>query len=133
MIDRHESFVAEEVFRVLITGGHFVTQQAGSDYYSELNEFLGARPIYSAWTLDMASRQLAEAGFNIREKHEALVKSCFNDVGVVICYLRAVPWQIPDFSVQKYRRRLYELHRKIRRNGGLKVTSKPFYIEAIKG
>lgn len=41
VIDRHESFIADEVFRVLKPSGSFVTQQVGTANYPELNLALG--------------------------------------------------------------------------------------------
>lgn len=134
VIDRHESFIAREVFKVLRLGGIFITQQVGSSNTPELNKQLHANHSlgYSAWNMSMAIRQLVDAGFRIMRSEEAMLSSYFSDIGAVVCYLKSIPWQIPNFSVEKYRSRLKELHEFMVENGGLKATSSRFYIEAAK-
>jgi len=53
VINRHGSFLSEEVFRVLNPGGRFVTQQVGGSNDWGLNEMLGAEPNrqWENWTL----------------------------------------------------------------------------------
>lgn len=50
----------------------------------------------------------------------------------MVYYLRAVPWQIPDFTVEGYRERLVALHERMAREGGLHVAAHLFYIEACR-
>jgi SAM-dependent methyltransferase len=58
IIDRHESYLAAEVFRVLRPGGRFVTQQCGGTHHADLNDQLGLpRPRYAAWRLEAAEAQ----------------------------------------------------------------------------
>jgi SAM-dependent methyltransferase len=133
VINRHESFVAREVFRVLGPSGRFLTQQVGSENLIELNRLLGAeRPSVGEWNLDVAIRQLEDAGFRIAQGRRASLASWFKDVGAVVCCLRAVPWQIPDFSVQGYISELRRLDESIRRKGGLEVKAMRFFLEAYK-
>src|SRR2546427_3951624 len=70
IIDRHESFVASEVFRVLKRGGIFLTQQAGSANYPELNEFLGAPKTEAVWDIKVARQQISEAGLRVTSGRE---------------------------------------------------------------
>lgn len=133
VINRHESFAASEVFRILGPSGRFLTQQVGSENLIELNRLLGAeRPSVREWNLDVAIRQLEDAGFSITERRRASLVSWFKDVGAVVCCLKAVPWQIPDFSVQGYVNELRRLDESIRRKGGLKVKATRFFLEAAK-
>lgn len=55
-------------------------------------------------------------------------KERWNDV----YYLRAIPWQIEDFTVEGYRDKLLALHEQMEREGGLRLASHRFYLEAIK-
>lgn len=120
--NRHESFVASEVCRVLRTQGIFITQQIGSDNLLELNRLLGAESRDSAcWTLDIAIGQLRGAGFGIIESGAALITTVLRDIGAIICCLKALPWQIPDFSVKTYFDKLKVLDQTTRRDGELKV------------
>jgi len=132
VIDRHESFVAAEVYRVLKKRGVFLTQQAGSSSYPELGEFLGALKGEQVWDLDMARRQISEAGLIVTEGQEARLSAWFKDVGAVVYYLLAIPWVIEGFTIEGYRDRLMELHRSISQNGSFKVTARRFYVRAVK-
>jgi SAM-dependent methyltransferase len=133
IIDRHESFKASEVYRVLKHGGRFLTQQVGSSNLAELNSLLGSvteeRP---GWDLLECKTQIEAAGFEIREAKEAKLKSYFKDVGAVTCFLLGAPWQIEDFTIDGYLPRLEALHEKMESEGGLKVTATRFYAKAAK-
>ncbi len=132
VIDRHESFVACEVYRVLKKGGIFLTQQAGSANYSELNEFLGAPKTEAVWDLQVARQQIGEAGLSVRAGREACLESRFRDIGAVVFYLLAVPWQLEGFTVSGYMNKLKELHRLIIRDGSFRVTARRFYVRSVK-
>ena len=132
VIDRHESFVAGEVCRVLKRGGIFLTQQVGSGSYSELNEFLGAPKNEKTWDLRVARQQISEAGLSVAEGREAKLQSRFRDVGAVVFLLLAIPWQLEGFTVDGYLDRLRELHRSMLRTGSFKVTRRRFYVRALK-
>ncbi len=132
VIDRHESFVASEVYRVLKRGGIFLTQQAGSGNYPELNGFLRAPKTEAVWDLHVALQQISEAGLSVTAGREARLESWFRDVGAVVFYLLAVPWQLEGFTVSGYLDKLKELHRLIIRNGGFRVTAWRFYVRSMK-
>ena len=132
VIDRHESFVAREVCRVLKRGGVFLTQQVGSANFPELNEFLGAPKTEAVWDLQVARQQIGEVGLYVTAGREARLESRFRDVGAVVFLLLAVPWQLEGFSVNGYLDRLKELHRFIVRTGSFRVTATRFYIRSIK-
>lgn len=132
VIDRHESFIASEVFRILTKSGLFLTQQVGSEHLEELNEALGVKRSDDVWNLDECKRQIENAGFEIVETKDAKVNSWFKDVGAVVCLLRSAPWQIPDFSIDGYRQELVKLHHRIETKGSLRATSSRFYVSARK-
>jgi len=134
VINRHEAFSASEVLRVLRPGGRFVTQQVGGRDNIRLNRLLQARGDheFDTWTLDFAARALEEAGFRVVERREEFPETVFTDVGAVVYYLNAIPWQIANFTVETYRAPLVALHKQIQADGGLVLTSHRFYIEACK-
>ena len=132
VIDRHESFVAGEVCRVLKRCGVFLTQQVGSANFPELNEFLGAPKTEAVWDLRVARQQISEAGLYVTAGRDARLESRFRDVGAVVFLLLAVPWQLEGFSVDGYLDRLKELHRFIVRTGSFRVTRTRFYLRSIK-
>ena len=135
VINRHESFAAEEVWRVLQPGGRFVTEQVGAKIHLRLNELLQDQVLYpyADWVLEKAVGELEACGFEILEQREEYPETVFLDIGAIVYYLRAIPWQIPGFSVAAYRERLWAVYELIREEGGLVVFSHLFYVEARKG
>ena len=132
VIDRHESFIATEVFRVLGRSGRFVTQQVGDSNYPELNAALGEPSGPGVWNREEASRQIQEVGMEVTDSRQTRLEAWFTDVGAVVYYLRSVPWQVPGFSVEKYTDRLRQLDRSIREKGPLQVTYPRFLLQALK-
>jgi SAM-dependent methyltransferase len=134
VIDRHESFIPGEVSRILRPSGRFVTQQVGGTNYPELNAALGVEesPTWAEWDLREAIRQVEGAGFKVTDSRQATLEAWFSDVGVVVCYLKAVPWQVPGFSVNRYHKNLQDLDRAIRNNGPFRVTFPRFLVQAVK-
>jgi SAM-dependent methyltransferase len=132
IIDRHENFVATEVFRVLKPSGTFVTQQVGSANLRQLNELLGVGVASDRWNLETAVGQLESADFRVTERRKAELISQFKDIGAVVMCLQAVPWQVPNFTVERFRNELEKIDRLIRSRGSLKVTATRFLVEATK-
>jgi len=134
VINRHESFVAAEVSRILRPLGRFVTQQVGDSNYPELNAALGVDepPPSKAWNLQEALKQVEDVGLDVVDSQQTMLEAWFADVGAVVYYLKAVPWQIPGFSTKRYYSNLQELDLKIRRDGALRVTSPRFLVSATK-
>jgi SAM-dependent methyltransferase len=135
VINRHEYYDPGEVWRVLRPGGRFITQQVGGDDDRELNTLLGAPNAtheYGFWTLDYALPSLKSADFRITRADEARIPSRFTDVGAIVYYLKITPWQIPDFSVERYLAPLQQLHRRCQRHGPIIVHSHRFIIAAEK-
>jgi len=132
VINRHTSYYPREIGRMLQRGGSFITQQVGGEHYQEVNQLLGATPgDSSGWNLPFATRQLDEAGLQIVDGREERPDTVFSDIGALIYYLRAVPWQVPDFTVERYRDRLAPLHERMVAEGGLRVQGHLFYLEAV--
>lgn len=134
VINRHESFAAAEVFRVLRPGGVFLTQQVGGKDNFELNEALQEQPYfeYHEWGLEAALDQLRAAGFEIIQQRKALPETRFDDLCAVVFYLKVVPWQIEGFDVPAYESKLKALLQKMTAEGGLKAHSDRFLVEARK-
>ncbi|CAJ0907417.1 6372_t:CDS:2 [Entrophospora sp. SA101] len=134
IINRHEPYIIYEVHRLLKQNGIFVTQQVGERDNIEINKLLGAPEHlgYREWHLEQACSEMVKAGFTILEKQEAFIETKFYDVGAIVYYLRAIPWQIEDFSVEKYSEQLINLHHKIQNEGYLSVEIKNRKINPVK-
>lgn len=134
VINRHESFDAAEVCRILKPRGRFITQQVGGRDSLRLNELLQDQVAFEFinWGLAAAVQQIEDAGLCMVEQIEAFPETRVADIGAVVYYLRAAPWQIENFTVEGYRNKLLALHRLILDEGGLTLTSHRFLIQAVK-
>jgi SAM-dependent methyltransferase len=134
IINRHELLSASEVFRLLKPDGKFITQQVGGKDNIRLNELLQERVQFefSDWDLAFLCHELQRVGFQIVDQREELPEAVFYDIGAVVYYLKAIPWQVEGFTVEAYRPRLLAMYKEILQRGGLKVRYHRFYVEAIK-
>ena len=129
VINRHGSFPAGEIARVLRPGGTFLTQQVGGGNLAAVNELLGAPPYpYAHWTLEAAVAALRSAGLVVPRAEEAFPGVTFTDVGALVFQLRAVEWQVPGFTVAAYRDALRRLHERM----PVTVAGHRFLIEAAR-
>ncbi|HFK1458050.1 TPA: class I SAM-dependent methyltransferase [Bacillus cereus] len=134
IINQHESYVASEVNRILAPNGIFLTQQVGGLDCAELNEQFNA-PLnneFASWSLEAACIELKENGFTILEEKEEFPFQRFYDIGAIVYYLKAIPWQIPDFTVERYCEELYRIHEIILQKGYFDVKQHRFMIKAIR-
>lgn len=132
VINRHESYVPAEVSRILKQGGHFITQQCGG--YGDVNliEYFKGKIEPMNWTVEVAAKQLKEAGFEIIDSQEVYPEYSFLDIGAVVYTFKAIPWYLNDFTVEKYRDRLLTMHEHIQKHGSFTVKDQRFFIEAAK-
>ena len=128
--NRHGTFVASELARVLAPNGVFLTQQVGGDY----DEFRDALSIPRQsgrgreWTLQLATAQLERAGLHVVESGEAFEATAFADVGAFAWYLKAIPWVVPGFSIAEQRARLEQLQAEM----PLTIRQPAFWLRATK-
>ncbi|WP_433297864.1 class I SAM-dependent methyltransferase [Actinoplanes sp. CA-030573] len=134
VLSRHGRLPAADIYRLLRPGGRLLTQQVGSDDLAEINRILGAPPAYrQPWNAEVAAARLAAGGLevtDIREEHPELV---FTDVGSVVRRLRDLPWQIRDFTPERYAKGLERLDSIIRLRGPLTVAAHRFLLQAARG
>jgi len=132
IINRHEAYDPVEIRRVLRPGGCFITQQVGGQNDTDLNELFETPPAidYTDWTLERAVSELKDAGMRVLDSREAFPATHFYDIGALIFYLNATPWQIEDFSAERFRVQLYDIHLLIESQGWLEVGGHRFLIRA---
>lgn len=123
IIDRHADFDPADTIRALEPGGTWVTQQVGDQTNLEIHESLEAprAPSSSYGNLQEMREQLDSAGFEVERAEEALVGNRYHDAGILVWYLKAISWEIPDFTVDRYAEKLLRLHRRIEREGSFDV------------
>ena len=134
VISRHESYDPQEVFRVLKEDGRFITQQVGGLDNLELNQALEKEITYPFTNCSLTEdlTDLYDAGFIIERAEKAALSSIFKDIGAVVYYLKAIPWQIPSFSLDTHAEALIRLHNIIERQGTFEATAHRFLILAQK-
>ena len=134
VINRHGSYLASDIHRILKPGGTFITQQVGGENNFELNKMLQEYPQfeYSYWRLLLAVDQLADVGLQILEQKEEFPEITITDIGALVFHLKVVSWQIADFSVEKYYEKLAVIHNLIQEKGSFKIRSHRFLIVAKK-
>ncbi|WP_433939256.1 class I SAM-dependent methyltransferase [Paenibacillus lautus] len=132
IINQHESYSAAEVRRILNERGVFVTQQSGGTDCYGINESLGV-PLneeFAHWNLAIAAQELHDHGFKVTFSREDFLPQRFYDIGALVYYLIAIPWQIPNFTVERYIEPLHHIHRMIRTNGYFEVQQHRFILIA---
>jgi SAM-dependent methyltransferase len=132
VINRHESFDMREVNRVLKTNGYFITQQVGGENIQSLHDALGFENLVAYHTLKSNVDIIKEHGFDVILQDECLSEAKFFDVGAIVYYVKAVPWNFPDFSVERCFPQLVNLHEHIEANGDFISMWHRFIILARK-
>ena len=134
VINRHEEYLVSEVKRVLKPGGYFLTQQVGGLNDKDINQKLGENLNSKSlkWDLKYAVNDLETHGFSILEQKEEFPLEQFKSVEVLVYFLKAVPWQVPGFSIEKHFDRLLEIHHGIQLKGSFDVKMHRFLIFAQK-
>jgi len=133
IISRHEAYYPPELMRILKRGGMFITQQVGNKTVLNLKQFFAEKgEAVSSWNLESAVTELESAGFKILEQQEDVQLQRFYDVGAIAYYLKAIPWIIEDFTIEKYRDKLWEMHVLIHEDGFYDATYHLFLVVAQK-
>ncbi|MFG1806832.1 class I SAM-dependent methyltransferase [Streptomyces sp. NPDC049040] len=134
VVSRHPVTVWwEEIARVLRPGGTYFSQHVGPASAVELVEFfLGPQPgaAGGARHPDRARQGAREAGLDLVQLREESLRMEFHDIGAVVYFLRKVIWMVPDFTVDRYRDRLRDLHDRIIAEGPFVTRSTRMLVEA---
>jgi len=129
VLARSASFCPREVYRVLQRGGTLLTVQGGTQKDSP--EQKGGPGLVDL--LEGTSPEWTQPGYGWDiEKIERRVTTIYRDIGAVVYFLKAVPWVIIDFEVNRYRERLYKLHQRMQAEGGLTTSGSERLIEVRK-
>ena len=115
VLNRHSGFFFDDHLRVLRPGGAVVTQQVGGLTNRSILEALGV-PLEDPSTVTMMEhhrREAEDAGFDVVVAAESFPVTAYTDVGALVYVLKAVPWQIPDFSIDRYAEPLLKLHHRL--------------------
>lgn len=132
ILNRHSGLNPEEVARTLAPEGVFLTQQVHGLSMSDLMAHFDRKPPWPFATPEFCIPQLKAAGLTIRDLKEWSGKISFTDIGALVYYLKAVPWYVPDFSVNTHLKYLLSLQRQLEKGKALTFTIGRYLIEAYK-
>lgn len=133
VINRHESYPIPELWRVLKSGGRFVTQQVGARNCFDLRERLGFAMPYCEHDLEHEVVRFKAQGFKILRAEEHFNKCRFLDTGAVVFHAKIIEWEFPGFSVEKNWEQLTDIQREIEQRGYIESTEHRFLIVAERG
>lgn len=122
---RHPTYVPwPEIARVLRPGGTVLMQLIGDGTNRELSEyFLGPLPAPRPAESNLP-------GLDVHTFEEATLRVEFFDIAAVVHFLRKVIWTVPDFTVERYRSRLRDMHEHISAHGSFVSHSRRVLVEA---
>jgi SAM-dependent methyltransferase len=129
---RHPATVHwSEIARVLASGGTYFAQHVGGGTNVEISEyFLGPLQPGDGRHHETEADQARASGLEIVQCRNERLQLEFFDVGAMVFFLRKVVWTVPDFSVDRYRARLKDLHNQIERDGVFRSTMSRTLLEA---
>lgn len=130
VLNRHGAFDPQEVARVLAPGGVFLTQQVGGDDLRDLVAVLGGRPQEPRTSAERDASRLASAGLVPINVQSWTGTATFIDISALVYFLHAIPWVVPDFSVDTHAQQLLGLQRRIERGQRLVFAISRYLIEA---
>ena len=129
---RHAAFNSSEVARVLSPSGTFLTQQNHGMWLWDLQAAFDSAPQLPDVTAARYVPLLEDTGLQIVDMQEWEGHVSFSDVGAIVYYLKAIPWEVPDFTVKTHLRYLYELQERVNAGEELEFFAGKFLIEARK-
>lgn len=134
VINRHEFYEPSEVFRMMAPGGRFITQQVGGRNDIELIERLGGfrSEEHLAANAAAAADGLKAAGFEIDLVEECITRTRVFDAGAAVYYFKALPWEIPGFSVETHFEALARIHDEIAMDGFIETSLHRFLVVGRK-
>ena len=134
VINRHGDFNAQEIYRVLKSGGLFITQQVGAENDRELVELLCGRTElpFPEQYLKITTAKFENAGFEIRESDECFRPIRFFDVGALVWFARIIQWEFPDFSVDTHLENLLNAQKILEEHGSVDGSIHRFLLVAQK-
>ena len=134
MINRHGDFDPVEIKRLLKPGGLFVTQQVGDKNDRDLVDMVLPEVEFAYHDLNLKAQKKAfeENGFEILSDDEVFRPIRFYDVGAFVWFARIIEWEFVDFSVDKCLDKLFDLQKKIEKDGVIEGTIHRYMIVARK-
>lgn len=106
--------------------------QAASGNDRELYEQLLSATIEVEPDASRMASELVSLGLRVTDVREAFIDHHFLDMWGVVYYLRLISWQLPDFSVARYRNGLESVHQRILEHGEFVAKSRRYLLIATR-
>jgi len=133
VISRHSAYNLAEVERVLQPGGLFLTQQVDGRSLQELITFMGSKPQWPYFTLNYTlGKLLRETNLQLQKAENWTGYLTFHDVGAIVYYLKAIPWEVEGFSVDTHANKLLALQVRLDRGEALRYKIGKLILKAQK-
>ena len=132
VLNRHAEFNSSEVARVLSPGGIFLTQQVHGMWLWDLKAAFDAEPEFPEASAERYVPMLEAAGLSIATVEKWEDRLVFEDVGAIVYYLKAIPWEVPGFTVKSHLRYLLALQERLEAGEDLGYFAAKYLLEARK-
>lgn len=132
VLNRHAEFNPCEVARVLSPGGAFLTQQVHGMWMWDLQAAFDVAPPFPENAPAKYVPKLEAAGLVMTAVEEWEGRMVFADVGAIVYYLKAIPWEVPGFTVETHLRYLLALQERLESGDELGFHAARFLIEASR-
>ena len=134
IINRHGDFNQEDIYRMLKSGGIFITEQVGAENDRELTELLlGETEIpFPEQYLSITEEKFRKAGFKILDSQECFRPIRFFDVGALVWFAHIIQWEFPGFSVDKCTDGLLKAQKAVEDKGCVEGRIHRFILTAEK-
>lgn len=135
ILNRHEAYDINEVYRILKPQGTFITQQVGSknddDLIAKLDCEKEAVDIATA-DLHHAMKYAKATSLTIEAGYEAFTPIEFYDVGALIYFARIIEWEFKGFHVETKFKQLCALYKELQIKGSIRGTEHRYLMIAKK-
>jgi SAM-dependent methyltransferase len=131
VINRHEYLNCAEIARLLRPGGVVLTQQVGEHNWRELRRFFPRMASFDGLR-DAYAGGFADAGLRLLLNQEHDYRVAYPSLSEVVFLLSVMPWEIPDFALDRDLDALLALEASCLTPDGLVLTESRFVLAAQK-
>lgn len=130
VLNRHSSYNLTDYASMLRPGGRLLTQQVDGADLQDLAACFGARPQWLFQQLSLAKSWALRAGFTVDCAAEWQGTTTFRSVGALIYFLKAIPWIVPGFSVDRHHEVLVALQEQLDAGEPLTFAQRRYLLRA---
>ena len=134
VINRHESYNEQEIYRILKPNGIFITQQVGAFNNKELSRFFDENHVdqFPELTLERSIKRLKNNDFNILFSDEYFPILKFYDLGAIAYFAKIIKWEFINFNVKDNIDKFLILQEELKKVGYIPSKEHRFIIVAKK-